>query len=399
MASPLNWFSQVISVVKFSILTVPQRKGSAAASAVGTAGVVGVLVGVLSIAQGFRAVMSNSGDPGVAMVMRSGSDSEMMSVILGNESRIIADFPGIARGPDGPLASAELFVVINLPKRSTGTDANVPMRGLDASAFQVHSEVKILEGRRFEAGRNEIIVGRGALIEFAGLELGSKLQVGRNEWTVVGVFSAGGGISESEIWTDAAVLQDAYQRGNSFQSVFVRLTSPAALQPFKDALTTDPRLNVKVVRQNEYYAEQSTMLYNLVTGLGSLIAGLMGVGAIFGALNTMYTAVSARTREIATLRALGFGGGPVVVSVLFESLLLSLVGGAIGAGLAYALFDGFRASTLNWQSFSQVTFAFAVTPQLLVQGAVYAALIGLLGGLFPAIRAARMPVAAALREL
>lgn len=333
------------------------------------------------------------------MVMRSGSDNEMMSIILGNEARIVADFPGVARSPEGPRTAAELFVVINLPKRSTGTDANVPLRGVEPSAFQVHTEVRIVEGRRFESGRNEIIVGRGAAGEFAGLELGSKLKVGRNEWTVVGVFTANGGIAESEIWTDAAVLQGAYERGNSFQSVFARLTSPSAFQQFKDALTADPKLNVKVIRQNEYYAEQSTMLYNLVTRLGSLVAALMGIGAVFGALNTMYTAVSSRTREIATLRALGFGSGPVVISVLFESLVLSLLGGAVGASLAYFAFDGFRTSTLNWQSFSQVTFAFNVTPQLLVRGAVYAALIGLIGGLFPAIRAARLPIAAALREL
>jgi len=399
MTNPLNWFSQIISVVTFGILTVPQRKGSAAASVFGTAGVVGVLVGVLSIAQGFRAVMKNTGDPSVAMVMRSGSDSEMMSVLGGNEARIIADFPGVARGAEGPLASAELFVVINLPKRSTGTDANVPLRGVEPAAFQVHSAIQIIDGRKFDTGRNEIIVGVGALGEFAGLNLGSKLSVGRNEWTVVGIFTANGGIAESEIWTDATVLQGAYQGGNSFQSVFVRLNSPGAFQEFKDALTSDPRVNVKVVRQNEYYAEQSTILYNLITGLGSLIAALMAVGAIFGALNTMYTAVASRTREIATLRALGFRSGPVVISVLIESLILSLLGGAIGAALAYFAFDGFRTSTLNWQSFSQVTFAFDVTPQLLVQGAVYAAVIGLFGGLFPAIRAARLPVASALREL
>jgi len=228
--------------------------------------------------------------------------------------------------------------------------------------------------------------------------VGSKLQVGRNEWTVVGIFTANGGIAESEIWTDAAVLQPAYRRGNSFQAVYAKLESPGAFQAFKDRLTTDPRLNVQVVRQPDYYAEQSTMVTNLITGLGTLVAGLMGVGAVFGTLNTMYTAVSSRTREIATLRALGFGGTPVVISVLLESLVLSLVGGSLGAGLAYVAFDGFRAATINWQSFSQVAFAFAVTPALLVEGILFAALIGLAGGLFPAIRAARMPVATALRE-
>ena len=238
----------------------------------------------------------------------------------------------------------------------------------------------------------------GAVREFEGLELGGRIPVGKEEWIVVGIFEANGGISESEIWTDASVLQPAFRRGNSFQAVYAKLETPEEFQGFKDRLTTDPRLNVKVVRQDDYYAEQSTAITGLITGLGTLIAGLMGIGAVFGALNTMYSAVSSRTREIATLRALGFGSGPVVISVMVEALVLAIVGGAIGAGLAYVAFDGFRAATMNWQSFSQVAFAFDVTPALLVQGIFYAAMIGLAGGLFPAIRAARMPVATALRE-
>ena len=248
-------------------------------------------------------------------------------------------------------------------------------------------------------GRNEVVVGRAAAGEFAGLDLGADLEVGTNTWRVVGIFTENGGISESEIWTDAGVLQPAYRRGDSFQSVYAKLESPEAFTTFKDALDADPRLNVKVLRQSDYYAEQSTMIYNLITGLGSLIAALMGVGAVIGALNTMYTAVSARTREIATFRALGFRAGPIVLSVLFESLLLALAGGLIGATLAYFAFDGFRAATMNWSSFSQVAFAFDVTPALLIQGIVYASLIGVIGGFFPAIRAARLPVATALREL
>ncbi len=399
MAGPINWLSQIASITKVSLQTLVERKGAAAAAAFGIAGVGAVLVGVLSIAQGFRRTMTVSGTPDTAIVLRGGSDTEMVSILMGEETRIIADFPGVARSEQGPKAAAELFVIINLPKRSTGTDANVPLRGVQPSAFHVHDEVKIVEGRRFEPGQNEIIVGLGAAREFAGLDLGAKIRVGRNEWSVVGIFTANGGVSESEIWTDAGVLQPAYQRGNSFQSVYVKLTSPGAFQTFKDAATTDPRLNVKVVRQSEFYAEQSTMIYNLITGLGSLVAGLMGIGAVFGALNTMYTAVSARTREIATLRALGFGGGAVIISVLFESLLLALAGGTVGAASAYFAFDGYRAATLNWQSFSQVAFAFAVTPRLLAEGMAYAALIGLIGGFFPAVRAARLPVATALREL
>ncbi len=393
-----NWFSQIFALIQFNLRTIWQRKGSSAAALFGIAGVVAVLVGVLSIAQGFRAVMNASGKPDIALILRSGADTEMMSGLSRDTTRIIADTEGIARSSEGALASAELFVIINLPKRSTGTDANVPLRGVEPMAFSVRSDVDIIQGRPFEWGRNEVIVGSGAVREFEGLELGGRIPVGKEEWIVVGIFEANGGISESEIWTDASVLQPAFRRGNSFQAVYAKLEAPEDFQGFKDRLTTDPRLNVKVVRQDDYYAEQSTAITGLITGLGTLIAGLMGIGAVFGALNTMYSAVSSRTREIATLRALGFGSGPVVISVMVEALVLAIIGGAIGAGLAYVAFDGFRASTMNWQSFSQVAFAFDVTPGLLLQGIFYAAMIGLVGGLFPALRAARMPVATALRE-
>jgi putative ABC transport system permease protein len=399
MAGPLNWLSQVVSVTKLSLETILERSGSSATATFGIAGVVAVLVATLSIAQGFRHAMTASGDPATALVMRSGSDTEMMSFLLHETTRIIADAPGVMRGERGALVSPELFVVINLPKRSTGTDANVPLRGVHPVAFQVHDTVRIAAGRCFEPGRNEVIVGVGAAHEFAGLEPGATLKVGRSEWTVVGTFTAGGGLAESEIWTDATILQGAYQRGNSYQSVLTRLTSAEAFAGFKQALLADPRLNLKVVRQTDYFAEQSSTVYNLITRLGTLIALLMAVGAVFGALNTMYTAVSTRTREIATLRALGFGSSPVVISILVEALLLALLGGGLGSSAAYLVFDGFRAATMNWQSFSQVAFAFAVTPGLLAQGVLYATLIGLVGGFFPALRAARLPVAQALREI
>jgi putative ABC transport system permease protein len=399
MAGPLNWFSQVGSITKFGLMSVPQRRGPVAATVIGIAGVVAVLVGVLSIAAGFKQAMTASGAPDTAIVLRSGADSEMVSGLSREQTRLIADAPGVARSVTGALSSAELFVIINLPKRTTGTDANVPLRGVESAALSVRDNVKITEGRMFEWGKNEILVGSGAAREFAGLDVGSKIKVGRQEWPVVGIFSANGGVAESEIWTDAKVLQAAYNRGDSFQSVSTRLTSPGAFQEFKDALTANPQLSVKVARQADYYAENSQTLTRLITTLGYIIAGLMAIGAIFGALNTMYSAVAARTREIATLRALGFGSGAVVVSFLLESLLLALVGGALGAGLAYFAFNNFQTSTMNWQSFSQVTFAFAVTPQLLWQGIVWATLIGLVGGLLPAIRAARLPIAAALREL
>ena len=394
----LNSLSQIASVTLYNLRTIPERKGSACAAAVGIAGVVAVFVGVLSIAEGFRAAMTISGPDDVAVVLRSGAATEMTSGLSREEVRLVADAPGVARGADGPLASAELFVMINLPKRSTGTDANVPLRGVEKAAIAVRGDIRMVEGRKFEAGRNEVIVGAGAARAFAGLEVGRKIRVGQNEWAVVGVFSGGGGAAESEIWTDAAVLQPAYHRSDSFQSVYAKLAAPDAFGQFKDALTTNPRLKVKVVRQAEFLAEQSSMLTGFIRSIGYFIAALMALGALFGALNTMYSAVAARTREIATLRALGFGSGPVVLSVMAESLALALIGGAAGAAAAYFAFDGFKAATINWQTFSQIAFAFSVTPRLLVSAILWAATLGLLGGLFPAIRAARLPIAAALRE-
>jgi putative ABC transport system permease protein len=399
MAGPFNWFSQIVSITWFGLLSIPQRRAAVAATVIGTAGVVAVLVGVLSIAAGFRRAMVNSGSADTVIVLRSGSDSEMVSGFSRGETRLIADAPGVARNAQGPLASAELFVVANLPKRSTGTDANVPLRGVEGAAVEVRNGLKIVAGRMFAWGRNEVIAGTGAAREFAGLEVGGTVKVGRESWPVVGVFAAGGGVAESEIWTDATVLQAAYNRGDSFQSVHARLSSADAFQAFKDSLTSNPQLSVKVLRQSDHYAEQSQILTRLITSLGFLIAFLMAVGAVFGALNTMYSAVASRTREVATLRALGFGRSAIVVALMIESVLLALAGGALGGFLAYAGFNNFHAATMNWQSFSQVTFAFAVTPQLLVQGVVWATVIGLIGGLLPAIRAARLPIAASLREL
>jgi putative ABC transport system permease protein len=395
----LNWLSQIISVTHVNLRSIPERRGAVLAAAVGIAGVVAVFVGVLSIAEGFRAAMKVGGAADVAIVLRSGADTEMTSGLSRDETRLVDDAPGVARDTNGPLTSDELFVIINLPKRSTGSDANVPFRGAGQAAMAVRGDVKIIEGRSWTPGRNEVIAGVGAAREFAGLDLGKKIRIGQTDWEVVGIFSGGGGSSESEIWTDSAVLQPAYHRGNTFQSVYVKLNSPQSFDKFKDALTTNPQLKVKVVRQEEFLADQSSMLTKFIETIGFFIAAMMALGAIFGALNTMYSAISARTREIATLRALGFGTGPVVLSVMLESLAIALAGGAFGAVAAYFAFNGFKTSTINWQTFSQIAFAFRVTPLLLLLGVMWAVLIGLVGGLFPALRAARLPIAAALREL
>ena len=399
MAGTINWISQVAAVSKFGLLSMPQRGGSVGAAIFGIGGVVAVLVGVLSMGVGFRRTLDASGSPDAAIVLRSGADSEMFSGLTRESTRIIADAPGVARAPGGACASPELFVIIGLPKRSTGTDANVPMRGVMQGALHVRDKLKLLQGRMFEWGKNEVIVGVGAVNQFAGLEIGGHLRVGRSKWPIVGIFSAGGGTGDSEIWTDASVLQAAYNRGDTYQSVLLKLLSPGSFREFKEWLNADPRLNVKVLRQDEYYASQSKAVTKVINTLGYLIAALMAVGAVFGALNTMYSSVSARTREIATLRALGFGGGAVVVSVMIESMAVAILGGALGAVIAYVAFNGLETATMSWPSFNQVTFAYAVTPGLLIQGIVWAVLIGLIGGLFPALRGARLPIAAALREL
>ena len=395
----MNWLSQVVAVTGVTLRSIPQRLGSATVAVIGIAGVVIVFTAVLSIAEGFRAAMMGTGDPQTVIVLRAGSDTEMTSGFSGEHVKLISEAPGIEQGPNGPHASPELFVIVGHPLKRSGTDANVPLRGVSVGALQVRPGLKIVEGRMFQPGTNEIIVGRAASRQFAGLSVGTSVRWGEGSWQVVGIFDTGGSVAESEIWSDAKVLQPAYRRGNSYQSVYLRLDSPDSLQKLKDALTIDPRLNVTVIREPDYYQQQSRVLQSIIRTIGFAIAALMGLGAVFGAVNTMYSAVASRTREIATLRALGFGRSPVVVSVLIESLVLSLVGGAIGGLLAWAAFDGYQTATMNWQSFSQVAFAFAVTPALLMRGLIYAAVMGLVGGLLPAIRAARLPVVTALREL
>jgi putative ABC transport system permease protein len=386
--------------IVYNIRSVRVRWVSAAVAVIGIAGAAGVFVAMLALANGFEAALVTSGSPLNAKVRRAGTTSEMESAITLEEARIIGDAPGVARSRDNsPLLSGEVFVVTALPKTGYNTDTNVSVRGVSPLAAQVHDMVKITAGRYFEPGLAELIVGRGALATVDGLTLGSRRRFGGREWTVVGLFDSEGSAFDSEIWCDSRLLNESFDRpAEIFQSVTVRLTSEKAFGEFKDALTSDPRLNVQVESEPEYYASRSTMMSALIRSLGFLVAIVMGVGAVFGALNTMYSAVAARAREIATLRALGFGPLSVVVSFVFESLLIALVGGLVGCLLVLPV-NGIGVSTMNWQTFSHLAFAFRVTWQLLVAGLVFALGMGLVGGLLPAIRAARIPVATALREL
>ena len=391
--------SQIFAVTSVNLRSITQRLGSSVVAIIGIAGVVIVFLGVLSIGEGFKAAMAGVGDPQTVIVMRAGSDTEMTSGLSGDHARLIMDTPGIARNERGPIASPELFVIVGHPTRKDPSDANVPLRGISSGALAVRPEVKIVEGRMFTEGTNEIVVGRAASRQFANLTVGSETKWGQNRWKVVGIFEDGGSAAESEIWSDARVLQPAYQRGNSYQSVYVRLQNEDGFQAFKDALTANPQLSVTAIREPEYFAAQSEVLHRIISTIGFVIAGLMGIGAVFGAVNTMYTAVASRTREIATLRALGFRSFPVVFSVLSEAVFLSVLGGLIGGIVAWLAFDGYQTSTMNFQSFSQVAFAFAVTPRLLGLALAYSVVMGLVGGMLPAIRAARLPVVTALREL
>ena len=395
----MNTLRQIIAVTTLNLRNLPQRLASSAVAVVGVGAVVLVFAAVLSMATGLERTMLAAGSEDTAVIMRSGSTSELNSGLSNEQTLIVANAPGVLKDGDNAVMSAELYVVTDVKKRSNDGDANVPFRGVQLGAFDVRDNVRITEGRMFEPGKKEIVVGRGAREEFKGLDVGQTIRFGQNEWAVVGSFEAGGSVSESELWTDIRVLQNTYRRGNSYQSVRVKLESPDSIETLRQALDDDPRIDPDVMSERDYYSSQSQGLVQFIKLIGYPLTVLMAVGAIFGALNSMYSSVSVRGKEIATLRALGFGPTAVLVSTVVESILLALTGGILGGLLAYVVFNGFQVSTLNGVSFSQVVFNFAVTPELLIQGLKAALIIGIVGGVFPAIRAARLPVAQALREL
>lgn len=383
----------------YNIRSVRARWTSAIVAVVGIAGTVGVFVAMLSLANGFRATLVSSGSADNALIVRAGATSEMTSGVGLDSVKIIQDAPGIARGPNGPLVTPEAVLMAPIPLISTGTDANVELRGVSPNVLEIRKQVKIVQGRMFQPGLAEVIVGKNANKTYSGLTLGNKIRLGKLEWQVVGVFDAGGSSFDSEVWGDSHLLTAAYDRPDTFfQSATVHLTSPDALNGLKDALTTDPRLNVDVTREIDYYSKQSRVMTTMITVLGTFVAAIMAIGAVFGALNTMYSSVADRGKEIATMRAVGFGGPAVVFSFLLEALLISFVGGVLGC-LAVLRLNGLTTSTINFQTFSNLAFAFKITPWLLAQGVIFALVMGILGGFFPAVRAARLPVATALREL
>lgn len=382
--------AQILEITLMNLKNLPSRLGSSSVVVVGIGGVVGVMVAILAMAAGFQGTLDSGGAPDRAVVLRGGSDNELSSGVSTEEVNVIRGMEGIV------LASPELYMVADVPKRSTGTDANLIVRGVTADAFALRDEIVIVEGRRLEPGRGEVIAGRGAHIEFAGIDIGNKIQLRQSEWTIVGIFEADGSAYESELWVDLPVLQSAF-RFNGASSIRVRVDSPDRIDELAERIKGDPRLDLNLTGETEYFAGQAGGLTDTIRIFGYTVAIIMAIGAVFAALNTMYTAVVTRTVEIATLRALGFGRVPVVVSVMIESMTLALLGGVLGALVAYVGFNGYTVSTLSNVSFSQIAFDFAVTPALLRDGLIWALALGLIGGLLPAVRAARLPITVALR--
>jgi putative ABC transport system permease protein len=392
---------QALSVARVGIGSLPQRLGASAVIVVGIAGVVGVLVALLSMAEGYSETLRKTGSNETAVVMRGASASEVMSVLGRDSAALIPQAPGIARDAQGaPIASEELVVAANLPLAGGAADeeASVQVRGITDQAWAVRPQVRLVAGRRFTPGLHELIVGRGAAQQFAGIAPGRQIRLGSQPWTVTGIFASGDAM-ESEIWADANEIADTYRRGGGRASVTVRLADPQAFGAFKTALESNPQLKVDVATTREYFDRQSEGMTRVLRVVGITVGAIMAIGAMFGALNTMFAAVAARAREIATLRAIGFTGLPVVVAVMLETMLLALVGGVAGGALAWAVFDGFGASTMAAGSVGKLAFELHVSPELLWTGLKWALAIGFVGGLFPALRAARLPVSAALREL
>jgi putative ABC transport system permease protein len=390
---------QITAVTTLNLRSVRQRFGSSAVTVLGIAGVVVVFVGILSMAQGFRSAMMTGGDPLTAIVLRSGASSEAGSMLGLDTVRLVKDAPGISRQDGRSQASAEFAVVVRHAQAGTGRPMNITLRGVEPAAFNVREEIRVVDGRPFQPGRYEVIVGVTAARQLGNVATGRSVRWGGSTWDVVGVFQGDGGSVESEVWCDIDMLQQAFRRQSAFQAVYAKLESPESLDVLRRAVANDPRLEVDIRRESDYYAEQSRSLTGLITTAGVFIAVLMGAGAIFAAVSTMYASVVSRTREIATLRAIGFGSTAVVCSVLAEAAALASAGGTIGALIAWVLFDGYAVSTLNFQSMSQVGFAFAVTPALIAQGMTYAMGMGLAGAIWPAWRAARLSIVTALRDV
>ena len=386
---------QILSITLLGLRSIPERLGASLVIVVGLAGVVAVFTALLAMAAGFQSTLESAGRPDVAIVLRGGSQVELNSGISRDQGAVIKQAPGVLKAPDGrPLASAEMVVIAELVKAGEKTGSNITVRGVEPAAFALRPQLRIVEGRTFGAGLRELIVGQGVARQYDSARLGSTVRMRGSDWTVVGVFESGDAY-ESEFWADIDVAQSTFNR-QGYSSVRLEFAGPADLQAIKDALSADPRVNVDVETEQQYFSGQTEQFRKTIGALAGVVTAIMALGAMFAALNTMYAAVGARAREIATLRAIGFRGLPVVVSIMLESLILALAGGLLGALAAYVLFNNMAVSTLG-SNFTQVVFRFAVTPALVVNGLIIAVAIGMIGGFLPALRAARQPVTTALR--
>jgi putative ABC transport system permease protein len=391
-----SFFLQIAAVTSINLKSITQRTWLSLSTVVAIALVVMVLLTFLAMANGFQRTLAGAGSDDIAIVMRGGSQAEINSTVTRDQVRLVEDGPGIARGANGkPLVSPEIYLVVDGIKRSTGTKANLPLRGIGEQGAELRKDIALVAGRMFNRGANEIVVGKALAKEFEGFDIGKTVAFGTSRWTVVGMFSAGGSVFESEIWGDLAVVQSLFKRDNYFQTIRARLDNPTTLAALKSYVDKDPRLKLDVKSEKEYFAEQASQTSDLIQKLGWPLAIAMAFGALAGALNTMYSSVAARATEIATLRAIGFNGFSAFVGTLVESLTLAAIGGLIGAAATYLIFDGLSASTLGG-NFTQVVFNFQLSPLLIVEGIVLALIVGLIGGLFPALRAARMPIVAGL---
>ena len=386
-------FKQTGAITLMNLRSLPQRAGMSLATVLSIALVVGVLLGFLAMANGFQKTVNGTGSEDVAVLLRGGSQAELNSVLTADQLRVLETAPGIATDADGnPLISGELYVVVDAVKKDLGTEANLPMRGVSLQAPQLRGQFEMIAGRMFEPGTNEIVVGQAVLNAFEGFELGHTIRLGSNEWNVVGIFSTGGTVFESEAWAEIGVVQNLYQRGSSLQSIRAKLTSAEAISELEAFAAEDPRLNeLDIMNELDFYAGQSGTLTQIIRFVGWPLAITMAIGAFAGAWNTMYSSVDARMREIATLRAIGFSGAAAATGTMIESLVLSALGGLIGTAAIYLMFNGASASALG-SGFTQVVFSFAVTGQSVIAGMAMAVIIGFLGGLVPAIRSASIPL-------
>lgn len=392
----MSTWTETREIVLMNLRAIPDRLAPSLVIVIGIAGVVAVMVALLSMSIGLQQTLGATGREDQVVVSRGGSQGELSSFLSIGSATLIKQDRAVARGADGlPLASGELIVITEVPRPGQNTGANVSLRGIEAVGFALRPELEIVRGRKFRPGVQELMVGAGAAQQFAGLEVGSRIRFRGGTWTVVGHFRSGDAY-DSELWTDRETLQGAFGR-SGVSSVLMQLASRDDVEAVEKRLTANPQLDVDVRTQRDFFSGQSEGLTTTIGVLAVVVAVIMAFGAVFGALNTMFSAVSARTREIGTLRAIGFGALPVVASVMAESLLLSLLGGVLGAAVAYVLFNGYAVSTLGG-GFTQVAFEFAVTPGLVLIGVMLSLSIGFIGGLAPAVRAARLPVTAALRE-